>query len=74
MPELPQVPVARTHRVRVTAVVAETADARSFVLDPADGALAYRPGQFLTLRLPGPDGEWPHGATPSPAPRTPANR
>ncbi|WP_406155098.1 ferredoxin--NADP reductase [Streptomyces sp. NBC_01023] len=56
MPELPQLPVTRTHRVRVTAVVAETADARSFVLDPADGVLAYRPGQFLTLRLPGPDG------------------
>ncbi|MFE2377611.1 2Fe-2S iron-sulfur cluster-binding protein [Streptomyces sp. NPDC059398] len=56
MPELPQVPAARTHRVRVTAVVAETADAYSFELDPADGALAYRPGQFLTLRLPGPDG------------------
>ncbi|WP_328315854.1 ferredoxin--NADP reductase [Streptomyces sp. NBC_00388] len=56
MPELPQVPGARTHRVRVAAVVAETADARSFVLAPADGALAYRPGQFLTLRLPGPDG------------------
>ncbi|WP_405783474.1 2Fe-2S iron-sulfur cluster-binding protein [Streptomyces sp. NBC_00859] len=56
MPELPQVPAARTHRVRVTEVVAETADARSFVLAPADGVLAYRPGQFLTLRLPGPDG------------------
>ncbi|MET9534492.1 ferredoxin--NADP reductase [Streptomyces sp. NPDC006649] len=56
MPELPQVPSARTHRVRVTAVVAETADAYSFVLDPADGVLAYRPGQFLTLRLPGPGG------------------
>ncbi|WP_406142206.1 2Fe-2S iron-sulfur cluster-binding protein [Streptomyces sp. NBC_01089] len=56
MPEVPPTPAARTHRLRVTAVVAETADARSFVLDPADGALAYRPGQFLTLKLPGADG------------------
>ncbi|MQA83868.1 MAG: 2Fe-2S iron-sulfur cluster binding domain-containing protein [Streptosporangiales bacterium] len=36
-------------RLRVAEVVAETADTRSFVFD-AD--LDYRPGQFLTLRIP----------------------
>jgi 3-ketosteroid 9alpha-monooxygenase subunit B len=46
---------ARFHRLRVAEVIAESADARSFVFD-VPGALAdafaYRPGQFLTLRLP----------------------
>ncbi|GGU81616.1 putative oxidoreductase [Streptomyces litmocidini] len=50
---------SRTHRLRVVEVVAETADAHSLVLQaPAESAdrFAYRPGQFLTLKLPGPDG------------------
>ena len=43
-------------QVRVREVIPETADACSIVLDaPADRAeqFAYRPGQFLTLQLPG---------------------
>ncbi|MFC9392503.1 2Fe-2S iron-sulfur cluster-binding protein [Streptomyces sp. NPDC057027] len=50
---------ARTHRLRVVEVVVETADAHSLVLQaPAESAdrFAYRPGQFLTLKLPGADG------------------
>ncbi|MFF8594482.1 2Fe-2S iron-sulfur cluster-binding protein [Streptomyces sp. NPDC015220] len=46
----------RTHRLRVTEVIAETADAHSLVLQaPPESAdrFTYRPGQFLTLRLPG---------------------
>lgn len=43
-------------RVRVVEVVAETADASSFVLEPVDeqeaGSLAYQPGQFVTVRIP----------------------
>ncbi|MFE5883559.1 2Fe-2S iron-sulfur cluster-binding protein [Streptomyces hydrogenans] len=49
----------RTHRLRIVEVVAETPDARSLVLRPAPESadrFAHRPGQFLTLRLPGPDG------------------
>ncbi|PRX51200.1 3-ketosteroid 9alpha-monooxygenase subunit B [Prauserella shujinwangii] len=38
-----------SHVLRVAEVVAETADARSVVLD---GAFEYRPGQFLTVRVP----------------------
>ncbi|GAA0638727.1 ferredoxin--NADP reductase [Kutzneria viridogrisea] len=38
-------------RLRVARVVEETEEARSLVFDAPD--LAYRPGQFLTLRLPG---------------------
>ncbi|MFD9247468.1 hypothetical protein ACFV0D_37215, partial [Streptomyces sp. NPDC059556] len=52
-------PGARTHRLRVVEVIAETADAHSLVLQvPAESAdrFAYRPGQFLTLKLPGADG------------------
>ncbi|WP_322047676.1 ferredoxin--NADP reductase [Paraburkholderia sp. J67] len=45
----------RFHRLRVAEVIAESAEARSFVFE-LPGALApafaYRPGQFLTLRLP----------------------
>jgi len=44
------------HRVRVAEVIAETPDACSLVLDlpPAlDARFAYRPGQFLTVRVPG---------------------
>lgn len=47
---------ARFHRLRVADVIAESADARSFVFElPAALAdsFSYRPGQFLTLRLPG---------------------
>jgi 3-ketosteroid 9alpha-monooxygenase subunit B len=43
-------------RVRVREIIRETEDACSVVLDLADGAaadFAYRPGQFLTLQLPG---------------------
>ncbi len=44
--------------LRVVEVVAETADAHSLVLEPVDdtgetGRLHYRPGQFLTVRIPG---------------------
>jgi 3-ketosteroid 9alpha-monooxygenase subunit B len=42
-------------RVRVVEVVRETADAHSLVLEPEDPAsfpLDYRPGQFLTVRVP----------------------
>ncbi|MFF9145766.1 2Fe-2S iron-sulfur cluster-binding protein [Streptomyces sp. NPDC014861] len=50
---------ARTHRLRIVEVVAETPDARSLVLEPSPESaprFAHRPGQFLTLRLPGADG------------------
>ncbi|MFI8951039.1 2Fe-2S iron-sulfur cluster-binding protein [Streptomyces sp. NPDC053750] len=50
---------SRTHGLRVTEVIAETADAHSLVLQaPPESAdrFAYRPGQFLTLKLPGADG------------------
>ncbi|MEU6117206.1 ferredoxin--NADP reductase [Streptomyces sp. NPDC047117] len=53
-------PEPRTYRLRVTEVIDETADARSFVLQPPAGAadrFAYRPGQFLTVRVPGPGGD-----------------
>ncbi|MEV7005157.1 ferredoxin--NADP reductase [Streptosporangium sp. NPDC051022] len=45
---------ARVFQVQVREVVRETAAACSFVLDPLtdDGALDYRPGQFLTVRVP----------------------
>lgn len=48
-------------RVRVIEVVRETADAHSLVLEPEDGHAfeTYRPGQFLTVRVPS---EWPGGA------------
>lgn len=39
-------------RLRVAEVVAETDDTRSFVFD-VDADFDYRPGQFLTLRIPG---------------------
>ncbi|GGZ15210.1 ferredoxin--NADP reductase [Streptomyces nitrosporeus] len=41
--------------VRVVEVVRETADAHSLVLEPEEGdraRFAYRPGQFLTVRVP----------------------
>lgn len=49
-------------KLRVVDVIPETADAHSLVLAPANGAassLAYRPGQFLTIRIPS---ERPGGA------------
>lgn len=48
-------PDSRYHGLRVRAVVDETHDARSLVLDVPDDlaeVFHYRPGQFLTLRLP----------------------
>lgn len=47
------------HRLRVTDVVIETADACSLVfgIEPGQrGRFAYRPGQFVTVRIPHPDG------------------
>jgi 3-ketosteroid 9alpha-monooxygenase subunit B len=45
-------------RLRVVETIAETFDARSVVFVADDGApVRYRAGQFLTLRVPGPDGE-----------------
>ncbi|MDO3649484.1 ferredoxin--NADP reductase [Nocardia mangyaensis] len=44
----------RVVTLRVSAVIEETADARSLVFDlPDDDRFTYRPGQFLTLRIPG---------------------
>lgn len=39
-------------RVRVVEVVRETADAHTLVLEPAGARFSYRPGQFLTVRIP----------------------
>ncbi len=47
------------HRIRVAEVIAETPDAHSLVLAvPPElaAAFAYRPGQYLTVRVPGGDG------------------
>ncbi|NKZ08122.1 ferredoxin--NADP reductase [Actinomadura latina] len=46
-------------KARVVEVVQETADAHSLVLEPAEGdrdRFGYRPGQFLTVRVPAGDG------------------
>lgn len=46
---------SRARRVRVVEVIEETADARSFVVEPGlgdAGSFDYRPGQFLTVRVP----------------------
>lgn len=44
-------------KVRVVEVVRETAEAHSLVLEPVDGhRLEYRPGQFLTVRIPAAEG------------------
>lgn len=43
------------HRLQIAEVVAETDDARSLVFDLPESlrdVFAYRPGQFLTLRVP----------------------
>ncbi|MGW0173258.1 2Fe-2S iron-sulfur cluster-binding protein [Rhodococcus sp. NPDC003322] len=49
-------PAPTIHRLRVSDVIEETRDARSVVFE-VDATLrerfAYRPGQFLTLRIPG---------------------
>lgn len=53
--------MAEIHRLRVAEVVPETPDAVSLVLQvPPELAerYRYRPGQFLTLRIPGRDGAW----------------
>ncbi|SFV12475.1 ferredoxin--NADP reductase [Pseudoduganella namucuonensis] len=50
------------HRLRVRNVIEETADAKSLVFDvPAHlrSSFTYRPGQFLTLRVPHGDGHLP---------------
>jgi 3-ketosteroid 9alpha-monooxygenase subunit B len=55
VPEVPESTAPAYFQVRVREVVAETADACSVVLDPPSDAgakFSYRPGQFLTLRLP----------------------
>lgn len=38
-------------RATVTRIVKETDDARTYVLEPHDGPLTYRPGQFCTFRV-----------------------
>ncbi|TDE26830.1 ferredoxin--NADP reductase [Actinomadura sp. 6K520] len=46
-------------KARVVEVVRETADAHSLVLEPAEGdrdRFSYRPGQFLTVRVPSGEG------------------
>jgi len=48
-------PARAFHQLRVESVIREAGDACSLVFDvPADlaGAFAYKPGQFLTLRIP----------------------
>jgi 3-ketosteroid 9alpha-monooxygenase subunit B len=48
---MPEAPLG--HRLTVREIVRETDDACSIVLEPPAGAdFSYRPGQFLTLRLP----------------------
>ncbi|MFD0364717.1 2Fe-2S iron-sulfur cluster-binding protein [Nocardia sp. GCM10030253] len=39
-------------RATVTRIIKESADSRTFVLDPHDEALEYRAGQFCTFRVP----------------------
>ncbi|WP_369801590.1 FAD-binding oxidoreductase [Nocardia sp. NRRL WC-3656] len=47
-------PATRVARVRISEIVEETAEARSFVVEPLAGMTKtdYRPGQFLTVRVP----------------------
>ncbi|MGW4119601.1 2Fe-2S iron-sulfur cluster-binding protein [Nocardia sp. NPDC004711] len=47
-------PNSRIVRVRIAEVIEETADARSFVVEAVDKTVTpdYRPGQFLTVRVP----------------------
>lgn len=61
------------HKLRVAKIVQETADARSFVLEiPADlrARFAYKAGQFLTFRVPHPDGAFARCYSLSSAPET----
>ena len=61
------------HRLTVKAVREETADARSFVLLPERGQEAlfrYRPGQFLSFRIPHDTGEIVRSYSLSSAPST----
>jgi len=61
------------YQVRVAEVVTETNQACSLVLDiPAALAdvFAYQPGQFLTVRVPLPEGGSVRGATPCAVHRT----
>jgi 3-ketosteroid 9alpha-monooxygenase subunit B len=45
---------SRAHPLEIIDVIEESADAISIVFARPDGdAFAYRPGQFLTLRVPG---------------------
>ncbi|MET7896559.1 ferredoxin--NADP reductase [Streptomyces mirabilis] len=44
--------MAEPVRMRVVRTIRETADACSFVLVPVAGGITYRPGQFLTVRVP----------------------
>lgn len=51
----PVLPAAEFHRLRVVDNIAETNDAHSLVLeaqDPGAARFDYKPGQFLTLRVP----------------------
>ncbi|TSD95062.1 ferredoxin--NADP reductase [Skermania sp. ID1734] len=43
---------SRTVLLRVAGVIEETADARSLVFDVSGHDFSYKPGQFLTLRIP----------------------
>jgi 3-ketosteroid 9alpha-monooxygenase subunit B len=53
MPDGATPPTVDSYRLVVREIVRETDDACSIVLQPPDGAdFSYRPGQFLTLRLP----------------------
>ena len=59
IPVGPGGPRDRYHSLRVQRIVEETADARSIVFDlPSDlvDRFAYRPGQFVTLRVVTDDG------------------
>lgn len=49
------------HKVRILEVTQETADAKSFALEPLDHPelFSYKAGQFLTFRIPS---DWPEGA------------
>ena len=61
------------HRLTVKAVRDETAEARSFVLVPERGEAAhfrYRPGQFLTFRIPHAGGDILRSYSLSSAPQT----
>lgn len=42
-----------TYRLTIQSIVQETSDTKSFYLKEKEGKLAYLPGQFLTLLLPG---------------------